>query len=162
VRHGAVVAEPLKRLHRDRLVLAAGAEGEVIEVVANVDVRWRCSLAPYADLGHAVGDQAVEASTASRRERASDLPPLKLLERVATLAAAYAAKAAGLAASDRPDAVGDEIRWQLDHMSPAVKAALRLLPPIGENSSRPLGPGLLASGLLGTIIRDLQTGLTVD
>jgi hypothetical protein len=77
-------------------------------------------------------------------------------------AAAYAAKAAGLAAPDRPNAVGDEIRWQLDHMSPAVKAALRLLPPVGENSSGPLGPGLLASGLLGTIIGDLQAGLTVD
>jgi hypothetical protein len=77
-------------------------------------------------------------------------------------AAAYAAKAAGLAAPGRPDAVGDEIRWQLDHMSPAVKAALRLLPPIGEDSSGPLGPGLLASGLLGTIIRELQTGLRVD
>jgi hypothetical protein len=33
------------------------------------------------------------------------------------------------------------------------------LPPVGENSSGPLGPGLLASGLLGTIIRDLQAGL---
>jgi hypothetical protein len=75
-------------------------------------------------------------------------------------AAAYAAKATGLAAPDRPDAVREELRWQLSHMSMAVKAALRLLPPVGENSSGPLGPGLLASGLLGTIIRDLQAGLT--
>jgi hypothetical protein len=44
-------------------------------------------------------------------------------------------------------------------MSPAVGVALRLLPPVGEDSSGPLGPGLLASGLLGTIIRDLQSGL---
>jgi hypothetical protein len=75
-------------------------------------------------------------------------------------AAAYAAKATGLAAPDRPDAVREELRWQLSHMSVAVKAALRLLPPVGENSSGPLGPGLLASGLLGTIVRDLQAGLT--
>jgi hypothetical protein len=75
-------------------------------------------------------------------------------------AAAYAAKAAGLADSDRPDAVEEEIRWQLDHMSAEVRAALRTLPGIGENSSGPLGPGLLASGELGTIIRDLQAGLT--
>ena len=74
-------------------------------------------------------------------------------------AAAYAAKAAGLAAPNRADAVSDEIRWQLGHVSPAARAALRLLPPVGENSSGPLGPGLLASGLLGTIIRDLQAGL---
>ena len=75
-------------------------------------------------------------------------------------AAAYAAKATGLAAPDRPDAVGEEIRWQLSHMSVTALAALRLLPPVGENSSGPLGPGLLASGLLGTIVRELQGGLT--
>ena len=74
-------------------------------------------------------------------------------------AAAYAAEAAGCAAPDRPDAVSQEIQWQLGHMSEAVRAALRLLPPVGENRSGPLGPGLLASGLLGTIIRDLQSGL---
>jgi Imm-5 like putative immunity protein len=75
-------------------------------------------------------------------------------------AAAYAAKAAGLADPDRTEAVSEEIRWQLDHMSPAARAALRQLPPVGENPSGPLGPGLLASGLLGAIIRDLQTGLS--
>jgi hypothetical protein len=74
-------------------------------------------------------------------------------------AAAYAAKAAGLAARDRPDAVSEEIRWQLDHMSAAVSAALRVLPPVGENAAGPLGPGLLASGLLGAIIRALQASL---
>ncbi len=74
-------------------------------------------------------------------------------------AAAYAAKAAGLAAPDRADAVTDEVRWQLDHISAAARAALRLLPPVGENRSGPLGPGLLASGLLGRIIGDLQAGL---
>jgi hypothetical protein len=74
-------------------------------------------------------------------------------------AAAYAAKAAGLADPDRPEAVVDEIRWQLDHMSAEVRAALRALPPIGEDSSGPLGPGLLAAGQLGTIIRHLQAGL---
>jgi hypothetical protein len=74
-------------------------------------------------------------------------------------AAAYAAKAAGLAAPDRPAAVSEEIAWQLERMSPEVRAALRQLPPVGENPSGPLGPGLLASGLLGAIIRDLQAGL---
>jgi hypothetical protein len=77
-------------------------------------------------------------------------------------AAAYAAKAAGLAGPDRPETVGEEIRWQLDHMSPAVRRALRPLPPVGENRSGPLGPGLFASDLLGSIIRELQAGLTND
>lgn len=75
-------------------------------------------------------------------------------------AAAYAAKAAALAAPDRPEAVSEEVRWQLGRMSAEARAALRQLPPVGENRSGPLGPGLLASGVLGTIIRELQAGLT--
>jgi hypothetical protein len=74
-------------------------------------------------------------------------------------AAAYAAKAAGLTAPDQATATAAEIRWQLDHLSIAARVALRLLPPVGENRSGPLGPGLLASGLLGAIIRDLQAGV---
>ena len=73
-------------------------------------------------------------------------------------AAAYAARAAGLAAPDRPEAVSEEICWQLGHITTAARAALRQLPPVGENASGPLAPGLLASGLLGSIIRDLQAG----
>ena len=74
-------------------------------------------------------------------------------------AAAYAAKAAGLATADRPESVSEEICWQLRQMSAATRTALRQLPPVGQDSSGPLGPGLLASGLLGTIIGDLQAGL---
>jgi hypothetical protein len=74
-------------------------------------------------------------------------------------AAAYAAKAAGLAEPDRPDAVSREVEWQLAIMSPEVRAALRKLPPVGENRSGPLGPGLLASGILGEIINNLQVGM---
>ncbi|MGD0442025.1 MAG: putative immunity protein [Acidimicrobiales bacterium] len=73
--------------------------------------------------------------------------------------AAYAVRAAILAAPDRPEVMDDEIRWQLTHMTAEVRAALSALPPVGENLSGPLGPGLLASGQLGTIIRDLQIGL---
>jgi hypothetical protein len=74
-------------------------------------------------------------------------------------AAAYAAKAAALAAPD-PDVAGaHEVRWQLGHMSGPVRAALRLLPVLGEDAAGPLGPGLLASGLQGTIIRELQAAL---
>jgi hypothetical protein len=74
-------------------------------------------------------------------------------------AAAYAAKAAGLAHPDRPSAVSEEIGWQLRRMSAAARAALSELPPVGENLSGPLGPGILATGLLGSIIRDLQADL---
>lgn len=74
-------------------------------------------------------------------------------------AAAYAAKAAGLAGPDRPTAIDEEIRWQLGRMSATVATALRKLPPVGEDPAGPLGPGLLASGLLGKIIRELQAAL---
>lgn len=75
-------------------------------------------------------------------------------------AAAYAAKAAGLAVADRPDAVAEEVQWQLAHVPEVAAAALRQLPPVGEDVSGPLGPGLLASGLLGTVIKDHQAGLS--
>ncbi|HEX9033777.1 MAG TPA: hypothetical protein VF834_18210 [Streptosporangiaceae bacterium] len=75
-------------------------------------------------------------------------------------AAAYAAKAAGLAAPDHPEAVSEEIRWQLAHLSTAARAALQQLPPAGENSSGPLGPGLLSTGVLGSIVGEIQAELT--
>lgn len=74
-------------------------------------------------------------------------------------AAAYAAQAVGLDSPDRPEAVREEIQWQLSNLSIAARDALRRVPPVGEDRSGPLGPGLLASGPRGAIIRDLQAGL---
>lgn len=74
-------------------------------------------------------------------------------------AAAYAATAVGLGRPDAPDAVDAEVRWQLDRLSPEAAAALRTLPLLGEDTAGPLGPGLLASGALGTVIRRLQEHL---
>lgn len=74
-------------------------------------------------------------------------------------AAAYAAKAAGLAAPDEPAAVSSEISWQLEHMDARVRTALQQLPPLGEDSAGPLGSGLLASGVLGSTIRTIQAAL---
>ena len=62
---------------------------------------------------------------------------------------AYAAKAAGLAAPDDPNAVEDEARWQLHHASPAVRSVLRRLPP-------PVG----SAGTLGALISDLHAKVT--
>jgi hypothetical protein len=47
-------------------------------------------------------------------------------------------------------------------LSVAARTALWQLPPVGEDRSGPLGPGLLASGLLGAIVRELQVGLVVE
>jgi hypothetical protein len=74
-------------------------------------------------------------------------------------AAAYAAKAAGLAATNRPDLVSEEINWQLGNLSAEARVALLQLPLLGEDRSGPMGPGLLSSGVLGTIIRNLQAGV---
>lgn len=74
-------------------------------------------------------------------------------------AAAYAAKAAGLAAPDRPEAIHEEITWQLEQLTPQTTSALRKLPLLGEDSAGPLGPGLLASGVLGASIRQLQAAI---
>lgn len=71
-------------------------------------------------------------------------------------AAAYAAKAVSLANPDRPEAVQEEIRWQLAHLSERERSALRLLPPLGSDSSGPLGAGLLSRGILGSTIREIQ------
>ncbi|OZB89748.1 MAG: hypothetical protein B7X41_01175, partial [Microbacterium sp. 14-71-5] len=71
----------------------------------------------------------------------------------------YAALAVGLAHPDQPDAVSAEIEWQVTQAANEVRAALLTLPPVGENSSGPLGPGLLSTGELGRTIARLQTAL---
>ena len=75
-------------------------------------------------------------------------------------AAAYAAKAAWLAAPDQPEAIRDEISWQLERMTERTRSVLRRLPPVGEDSAGPIGSGLLASGILGSIIRQIQAALS--
>jgi hypothetical protein len=72
-------------------------------------------------------------------------------------AAAYAAKAADLAAPNGGG--GDEIAWQLERLSEPARAALSQLPLLGTDSSGPLGAGLLASGALGQNIRRIQADL---
>jgi hypothetical protein len=44
-------------------------------------------------------------------------------------------------------------------MTDRTRSALRQLPPVGEDAAGPLGAGLLASGVLGSIIREIQAAL---
>ncbi len=76
-------------------------------------------------------------------------------------AAAYAAKAVALANPDDPELVRDEVAWQLGNLTDAERVALRLLPPLGDESGGPLGPGLLTRGILATVIREIQANLTL-
>ena len=105
------------------------------------------------------GAQEVSGPAAAAARAAGQAAAVAHMGAHALGAAAYAAKAVALADPERPERAGEELRWQLGRMSPSVAAALRQLPRLGENSSGPLGPGLLATGLLGTAIRDLQAGL---
>jgi hypothetical protein len=74
-------------------------------------------------------------------------------------AAAYPAKAAGLASPAERDAVIEEIRWELRRVSLTARAALRQLPPVGVSKAGRVRPGLLASGQLGAIVAELQARL---
>lgn len=74
-------------------------------------------------------------------------------------AAAYAARAAALATPGLPSAAAEELRWQLDRMTARVAVALRRLPPLGEDSAGPLGPGLLARGDLAAHVEAIQDHL---
>lgn len=75
-------------------------------------------------------------------------------------AAGYAAKASTLAADpDGGDLTRSEALRQAAAMSDAVARALVLLPPLGENSAGPLGPGRLSSGDVGQAIRVIQAHL---
>jgi len=135
---------------RDAIARTRGfARGE-LDVAAEIRRRFLA--------GGAAGGVRAPAAVAAARS-AGQAAAVPHMGAHALGAAAYAAKAAALAAPDRPEALSDEIHWQLRHMSPAVRAALQQLPPVGENRSGPLGPGLLSSGPLGIIIDDLQIGL---
>lgn len=74
-------------------------------------------------------------------------------------AAAYAVMALALSEPGRPGVVELELGWQLDRLPDAARTALRRLPSLGEDAAGPLGPGLLASGVLGSTIRRLQAGI---
>lgn len=77
-------------------------------------------------------------------------------------AAAYAAKATRLASPGDPDRLDNELRWQVASMTTGVRAVLRRLPLVGEDSAGPLGPGLLASGELAAYIAHIQSALTEE
>ena len=68
-------------------------------------------------------------------------------------------KAVALSSPGNQAAVDDEIRWQLAELTDEERAALRKLPTLGSDSAGPLGQGLLARGILGSTIRELQTNI---
>jgi hypothetical protein len=110
------------------------------------------------DGGVGTGEVATPAAAAAARA-AGQAAAVCHMGAHALGAVAYAVKATVLAYPDRAGAAEDEVRWQLERVSSEVRDALRALPPVGEDASGPLGQGLLSSGELGAIIRDLQARL---
>ncbi len=167
----------------ERRLVAAWAADCAERVVGIFDAQAPADDRPRAAIARARAFARGELNTASeiRRRFVGGVPAAELTTRAAAAAArsagqavgtchmgahalgaaAYAVRAACLAAPERPEVFDEEIRWQLTRMSPAVRTALRALPSVGDNASGPLGPGLLASGELGRIIRTLQ-GALVD
>ena len=107
--------------------------------------------------GSAIGPAAIAAARA-----AGQASGVAHMGAHALGAAAYAAKSVALAAAGPEEARRAEVRWQLDHMTPQVRDALRRLPVLGTDSSGPLGSGLLAAGVLATTIRELQNALAAQ
>jgi hypothetical protein len=116
-------------------------------------------FAPRRFVGNAAAQEVRNHAAVAAARAAGQAAAIPHMGAHALGAAAYAAKAAALVAADRPGVISEEIRWQVNRMSAEVRSALSQLPPVGENSAGPLGPGLLASGLLGTVVRELQANL---
>jgi hypothetical protein len=142
----------------------APADGRPRDAIARARAFARGELSAADEIrrrfvaGRAAGEVDSPAAVAAARS-ATQAAAVAHMGAHALGAAAYAAKAAGLAAPHRPGTVDDEVRWQLEHMTDEARSALRRLPPLGENSAGPLGPGLLSSGILATIIRAIQADL---
>lgn len=76
-------------------------------------------------------------------------------------AGAYAVAAVTASHPRDADAADHEIDAQFDLLSTEAASALRRLPLLGSDSAGPLGAGLLASGILGSTIREIQARLLI-
>lgn len=147
-------AIPGDRRPRDLIARARRFASGELTVAEGIRDRFAGGV-PAAELAQA----PAAAAAAAAAGQAAAIPHLGAH---AIGAAAYAARAAGLAEPERVDAAGDETHWQLSIMPAEVRTALRLLPPAGTNSAGPLGPGLLTSGSLGAIVAELQARLGAE
>ncbi|MFP3466478.1 putative immunity protein [Leifsonia sp. SIMBA_070] len=175
------MASPQTLTLPDRRVLAAWAADcaervlPVFEAEAADDDRPRDAIArarAFARGELAAAGEISRRFVAGRAARSASSPAAKAAARAAGQAAgvahmgahalgaaAYAAHAVALAHPEDPDAAEKEVAWQLERLSVPGRDALGRLPRLGEDSAGPLGAGLLASGELGRIIREIQDRL---
>lgn len=107
------------------------------------------------EAGRAAGSATSPAAVAAARA-AGQASGVAHMGAHALGAAAYAAKAASLAGEDAESARRNEVAWQLRHLTSEGRAALARLPRLGEDTSGPLGPGLLTRGVLAVTIGEIQ------
>jgi hypothetical protein len=160
---------PLTLSEDDRRVLAVWAADcaartlPLFEAKSPKDDRPRDAIAglrAFARGEQRVGAQRTLSAAAHEAAREVPDPAAVAAARAAGQAAAvahmaahargvvYAAIATGLASPDDPNATAREARWQISHASPAVRAALRRLPPSGGRA-----------GPLGALIADLDASV---
>lgn len=150
-------------------VLPLFSAGEVaVDEIRDAVARARAYSAGESSAAEEIGKRLIAVKAAGTATTAAGAAAGRAVAQAAAVAhmgahalgaAAYAAKAVSLANLDRPDAIQDEIRWQLAHLSESERSALRRLPLVGTDSSGPLGVGLLSRGILGSTIREIQAGL---
>lgn len=155
----------------DRVLPLFDAEPSAVEAVRDAVVRARAfsrgestaaeEIAKRMIAVRAAGAATTPAGAAAARS-AAQASGVAHLAAHALGAAAYAIKAVSLAQPSRPEAVPEEIRWQLEHLTVDERSVLRRLPPLGADSSGPLGFGLLSRGLLGSTIRQIQADVGCD
>ena len=109
--------------------------------------------------GRAAGSVASAAAVAAARS-AAQASGVAHMGAHALGAAAYAVKAVSI---NRPMNAETELDWQVHQMTAEVRQALFLLPPVGKDSAGPFAAGgLLARGILGSTIRELQARIAVE
>jgi hypothetical protein len=149
----------------ERVLPLVDADEDSMRAIRDAVVRTRAYSSGEGITADEISKRLVAVKAASAATTAAGAAAARAVAQAAAVAhmgahalgaAAYAAKAVSLAPSSSPGAVRAEIEWQVAALSVRERAALRLLPPLGADSAGPLGPGLLARGLLGTTIRDIQ------
>ena len=150
-------------------LFAAAAPGEdrVAQAIARARAYSRGELGAAQEIRRRfVADRAAGAATSpaavAAARAAAQAAGVAHMGAHALGTAAYAAKAAALAAPEQPDALLIEVGWQLSRLSPSARSALRKLPALGTDPAGPLGPGLLTTGVLAQVIRRIQADVATS
>ena len=152
----------------ERVLPLFDADGPALDEITDAVERTRAYSAGASTAADEISKRLVAVKVASAATTPAGAAAARAVAQASAVAhmgahalgaAAYATKAVSLAYPDQPDAVHEEIRWQLANLSERERSVLRLLPALGSDPSGPLGTGLLSRGILGSSIREIQARL---